>query len=282
MWVLLGGTGMLGQDLHGVLRSEGTRVTALSSVDCDIRDPDAVRAALDGATVVVNCAAWTAVDAAEEHEAEAFALNAVGARNAAIAAREVGARFVHISTDYVFDGHGEGPYLETAAQSPQSAYGRTKVAGEWAVRSVDPDAYVVRTAWLYGAGGKNFVKTMLRLAEERDILKVVADQVGQPTWTGDLANLIVRLVTSGAPGGYYHGTSAGETSWHGFANEVFSLTGLDPERIQPISTADFPTPAARPANSVLGHDAFAAIGVEPIGHWGDRLRLALDVMSTER
>lgn len=279
MWVLLGGTGMLGQDLEQVLRAAGQDVSAFGSADCDIRDAAAVRGAVAGADVVVNCAAWTAVDKAEEHEPEAFALNAVGARNAAVAAGETGARFVHVSTDYVFDGTATGAYAEDALQAPRSAYGRTKAAGEWAVRAVNPDAYVVRTAWLYGAGGGNFVKTMQRLAGERDTLTVVADQVGQPTWTRDLAELIVRLVGSGAPGGYFHGTSAGATSWHGFAREIFTLSGLDPERVQPISTEQFPTPATRPANSVLGHDAFQQIGIEPIGDWDTRLRVALDAMS---
>lgn len=294
MWVLLGGTGMLGQDLQRVLTTAGREFVALGSADCDIRDLDAVRAAVSatgsaagesrslgssGVRVVVNCAAWTAVDAAEAHEAEAFAINAVGARNAAVVAREVGARFVHVSTDYVFDGAAQGAYGEDHPQAPRSAYGRTKVAGEWAVRAADPDAYVVRTAWLYGAGGGNFVKTMLRLAGERNTLTVVADQEGQPTWTHDLAELIVRLVDSGAPGGYYHGTSSGRASWHGFAQEIFRLSGLDPARVNPISTEQFPTPAQRPANSVLGHDAFASVGIDPIADWADRLATALPAVS---
>lgn len=285
MWVLLGGTGMLGQDLQRVLTTAGREFVALGSADCDLRDLDAVRSTIKemigdaGASVVVNCAAWTAVDAAEDHEAEAFAINAVGARNAAVAAARAGARFVHVSTDYVFDGTDPGAYAEDHPQAPRSAYGRTKVAGEWAVRAANPDAYVVRTAWLYGAGGGNFVKTMLRLAGDRDTLTVVADQVGQPTWTRDLAELIVRLVASGAPGGYYHGTSSGRASWHEFAQEIFRLSGLDPQRVTAISTEQFPTPAQRPANSVLGHDAFAAAGIDPIADWADRLATALPAVS---
>lgn len=278
-WVLLGGHGMLGQDLQSVLAQAGEHFWALGSADCDIRVPGAVTHAVRDADVVVNCAAWTAVDKAEEHEAEAFMINAVGAHNVAVACAAAGVRLVHVSTDYVMPGDGDQPWPEDAPQAPASAYGRTKAAGEWAVRQASPDAYVVRTAWLYGAGGGNFVKTMLRLAGERDTLTVVADQVGQPTWTRDLAELIVRLVNSGAPGGYYHGTSSGSTSWHRFAQEIFTLSGLDARRVTPITTDQFPVSAPRPANSVLGHDVFDANGIEPIGPWNERLAAALPVVT---
>ncbi|GAB3586171.1 dTDP-4-dehydrorhamnose reductase [Calidifontibacter terrae] len=274
-WVLLGGSGMLGQDLAATLTSQGQEVRALGSADCDIRDLDAVRSAVQGAAVVVNCAAYTAVDAAQDHEADAFDLNATGARNAALAAVAVGARFVQISTDYVMAGTDEGPYAEDTPQRPRSAYGRTKAAGEWAVLQTDPQAIIVRTAWLYGAGGNNFVSTMLRLAGEREQLTVVADQAGQPTWTRDLADLVVRLVSAKVPGGIYHGTSSGATTWHGFAQEIFRLSGLDPQRVLPVTTADFPRPAPRPANSVLGHDRFAAVDVAAIRGWEAGLAAAL-------
>lgn len=252
-WVVTGGTGMLGTDLAALAREAGHDVSALGSSDCDIRDLDAVRAAVAGADVVVNAAAYTAVDAAEDDEPAAFALNAVGARNVARAAREVGARMVQISTDYVFDGQGEGPYSTDAAQAPRSAYGRTKAAGEWAVLAEEPNALVVRTAWLYGAHGPNFVATMLRLAETNDTLDVVDDQHGQPTWTTDLARYVLALVAQDAPGGYHHGTSAGATTWYEFTREIFRLRGLDPERVRPTTSAAFVRPAPRPANSVLAH-----------------------------
>lgn len=252
-WVVTGGTGMLGTDLAALAREAGHDVSALGSSDCDIRDLDAVRAAVAGADVVVNAAAYTAVDAAEDDEPAAFALNAVGARNVARAAREVGARMVQISTDYVFDGQGEGPYSTDAAQAPRSAYGRTKAAGEWAVLAEEPNALVVRTAWLYGAHGPNFVATMLRLAETNDTLDVVDDQHGQPTWTTDLARYVLALVAQDAPGGYHHGTSAGATTWYEFTREIFRLRGLDPERVRPTTSAKFVRPAPRPANSVLAH-----------------------------
>lgn len=252
-WVVVGGTGMFGTDLVALAREAGHEVSALGSADCDIRDLDAVRRAVTGADVVVNAAAYTAVDAAEEDEVAAFALNAVGARNVARAARETGARMVQISTDYVFDGQGEGPYPADAAQAPRSAYGRTKAAGEWAVRAEHPDALVVRTAWLYGAHGPNFVAAMLRLAESNDTLDVVDDQHGQPTWTADLARYVLALDEQDAPGGYHHGTSTGATTWYEFTREIFRLRGLDPERVRPTTSAKFVRPAPRPANSVLAH-----------------------------
>ncbi len=274
-WVVFGGTGMLGQDLCALLREQDVPVRALGSAECDIRDLAAARAAVDGAAVVVNCAAYTAVDAAETHEADAFDLNAVGARNVALAAAGAGARLVHVSTDYVMAGDDEGPYAEDTPPRPRSAYGRSKAAGEWAVALAAPDALIVRTAWLYGAGGPNFVSTMLRLAQERDRLTVVADQAGQPTWTVDLADLILRLVAADVPGGIHHGTSSGETTWHGFAQQIFRLRGLDPQRVEPVTTADYPRPAPRPANSVLGHDRLRAVGVPPIRPWDEALAAAL-------
>lgn len=252
-WVITGGTGMLGTDLAILAREAGHEVAALSSADCDITDIESTRRATQGADVVVNCAAYTKVDDAETDEARAFAINAVGARNVAVAARESGARMVQISTDYVFDGESAEPYAENAMQSPQSAYGRTKAAGEWAVRAENPDALIVRTAWLYGEHGPNFVKTMLRLAETHETLSVVNDQHGQPTWTVDLARFIIALIDSNAPGGYYHGTSEGSTTWFDFAREIFRLNGLDPERVTPTITEHFPRPAERPKNSHLLH-----------------------------
>ncbi|HEY7718281.1 MAG TPA: dTDP-4-dehydrorhamnose reductase, partial [Pedococcus sp.] len=238
-------------------------------------DAGAALAAVAGHDVVVNCAAYTAVDDAETHEADAFALNGVGAANLARASAAHGARMVHVSTDYVFAGDATSPYAEDAPLAPRSAYGRTKAAGEWAVRAHCPQSWVVRTAWLYGAGGGNFVKTMARLAGERETLAVVDDQRGQPTWTVDVADAVVRLVTSDAPFGVWHGTSQGETTWHGFTREIFTLLGLDPERVQPTTTDAFPRPAPRPAYSVLGHGAWERAGLAPLPHWRDSLAKAL-------
>ena len=278
-WVVTGANGMLGRDLVGML---GADAVGLGRADLDVLDLDAATRLLDGADVVVNCAAYTAVDAAESDEAAAFGVNGVGAQVVARAASRAGARLVQISTDYVFDGHATAPYAEDAPIAPRSAYGRTKAAGEWAVRAEHPGALVVRTAWLYGAGGPCFPKTIARVAAERGGLDVVADQVGQPTWTRDLADLVVRLVAADAPAGTYHGTSSGQTSWHGFAQAVVGAAGLDPAIVAPTTSEAFVRPAPRPAYSVLGHDALRSAGVEPIGPWEQRWALAADEVLGQR
>jgi dTDP-4-dehydrorhamnose reductase len=183
---------------------------------------------------------------------------------------------LQVSTDYVFAGDATSPYAEDAPLAPRSAYGRTKGAGEWAVRTHLPSSsWVVRTAWLYGAHGPNFVKTMARLASERDTVSVVDDQRGQPTWTVDLADAILRLVEAEAPFGTYHGTSSGETTWFGFAQTIFSELGLDPSRVKPTKTDAFPRPAPRPAYSVLGHEAWRRAGLDPLPPWQESLKRAL-------
>ncbi|MFD1507296.1 dTDP-4-dehydrorhamnose reductase [Georgenia yuyongxinii] len=272
-WLVAGAMGMLGTDV--VQRLDGAHeVRALGRAELDITDPESVAAVVNDVDVVVNCAAWTAVDAAETEESAAFALNAVGPQLLARAAAAAGARMVQVSTDYVFDGSASSPYREDTPLSPASAYGRTKGAGEWAVRAESDDHLIVRTAWLYGAHGGCFPKTMARLAAERDELQVVVDQVGQPTWTADVADLIVRLVEATAPSGTYHATSAGEVSWHGFTREIVSTLGKDPEMVKETSSEAFVRPAPRPAYSVLGHEALEPAGVSPIGNWRERWQAA--------
>lgn len=272
-WLVVGAAGMLGQDVVAAARAAGADVAAAGRGQVDVTDPASVAAAVAGVDVVVNCAAWTAVDDAETREADAFAVNAVGPAHLARAAAAAGARIVHVSTDYVFDGAASTPYAEDAPVAPRSAYGRTKAAGEWAVRAEASDHLVVRTAWLYGAGGGCFPKTMARLAAERDRLTVVDDQVGQPTWTVDLADLVVRLVAADAPAGTYHGTASGQVSWFGFTQQVLAAAGLATV-LEPTTSEAFVRPAPRPAYSVLGHDALRAAGVEPIGDWSERWRAA--------
>ncbi|MDR7382065.1 dTDP-4-dehydrorhamnose reductase [Promicromonospora iranensis] len=276
-WVVLGAAGMLGQDVAAVAAAAGHEVTGLRRSDLDITDASAVLDAVAGHDVVVNCAAWTAVDEAETHEAEAFAANATGSAHVARAAAASGTRMVHVSTDYVFGGDGTTPYPEDAPVSPRSAYGRTKVAGEWAVRALAPDALVVRTAWLYGAGGRCFPRTIARAAGERDRLSVVDDQTGQPTWTADLADLIVRLVAAETPGGVYHGTSSGAVTWCGFAREVVAASDHQTP-VDATTSAAYQLPAPRPAYSVLGHDRLREVGVEPIGDWAERWKAAAPVV----
>lgn len=269
-WLVTGSAGMLGTDLVETLRSSGAEVTACDRAELDVLDPAAVEAAVPGHDVVVNCAAWTAVDDAETREADAFRLNAVAPSFLAASARRAGARLVQISTDYVFDGHATQPYAEDGPVAPRSAYGRTKAAGEWAALANCPDALVVRTAWLYGRHGSCFPRTIARLAAERGALEVVDDQVGQPTWTKDVARLVVELVGAQAPAGTYHATSQGTASWFDFARSVVASAGLDPEIVRPVTSAQSTRPAPRPAYSVLGSDRLAAAGVTAIDDWAGR------------
>ena len=276
-WLVTGAGGMLGQDLVTVLRRHGEQVTGLDRADLDVTDEGTVRSAVLACrpAVVVNCAAWTAVDDAEAQQDAALRVNGHGAANIAAACAASGTRLVQLSTDYVFGGTGQQPFAEDDAPAPGTAYGRTKLAGEQAVLRLLPLAgYVVRTAWLYGAHGPNFVHTMIRLAGERPAVDVVTDQRGQPTWTVDVAEQIFAIVTAGAPPGVYHATSSGETSWFGLAREVFRMLGTDPARVRPATSAAYPRPARRPAYSVLGHTRQAAAGVEPIGDWRSALRRA--------
>lgn len=271
-YLVAGAGGMLGTDLRDVL--VGREVNALTRGDLDITDPAAVRDAVRGHDVAINAAAYTAVDAAEADEAAAFAVNATGAANLASAAAEAGASLVQVSTDYVFGGSATTPYPEDAPREPLGAYGRTKAAGEEAVLE-HSEVYLVRTAWLYGAAGPNFPKTMLRLAGERETLTVIDDQIGQPTWSHDLAEAIVRLLDSAAPFGIYHGTNSGATSWFGFARAVFEEAGLDPARVTPTDSSGFVRPAPRPSYSVLGHDAWGRAGLSAPRPWRDALAAAV-------
>lgn len=269
-YLVTGASGMLGRDLQHAL--SGRSVTALSRADLDVTDRASVSEAVTGYDVVFNASAYTKVDDAESHEDVAYAVNALGTENLAVAARSAGARLVTVSTDYVFQGNAATPYSEDAPRDPLNAYGRTKAAGEELALAAHPDGtFVVRTAWLYGEHGPNFVKTMLRLADTHPTVTVVDDQRGQPTWTADLATQLVRLADSDAPAGIYHGTAGGETTWFGLARAAFDAAGLDPERVLPVSSADFVRPAPRPAYSVLGHDAWTAAGLEPMRDWQDAL-----------
>ena len=269
-YLVVGGGGMLGTDLSAALA--GRDVESLSRSQLDITDRDAVRAAVEGHDVILNAAAYTKVDDAESQEHEAHLVNAVGAGILASAAAKFGARMVQFSTDYVFDGTATAPYPEDAPLNPVSAYGRTKADGERLVLAANPESsYIVRTAWLYGAHGPNFGKTMRRLAQERDEVGVVTDQVGQPTWTLDLAHQIVALLDSDAPAGVYHGTSSGQASWFDFARAVFAASGLDTERVRPTDSSAFVRPAPRPAYSVLGHDGWATVGLAPMRSWSEAL-----------
>ncbi|WP_268760975.1 dTDP-4-dehydrorhamnose reductase [Frondihabitans sp. Leaf304] len=272
-YLVTGARGMLGTDLVEALF--GRDVTVLGRADLDVTDRAAVLDAVEGHDVVFNAAAYTKVDDAETHEDEALLVNGTAVELLAEATATHGAKLVTVSTDYVFDGQATEPYAETTPLDPLNAYGRTKAAGEIAALAVNPaGAYVVRTAWLYGQHGPNFAATMLRLAASHDTVTVVNDQVGQPTWTSDLAAQLVALVDADAPAGIYHGTNSGRASWFDFARAVFSEAGLDPERVLPTDSAAFVRPAPRPAFSVLGHDAWAAAGLAPMRSWQEALAQA--------
>jgi dTDP-4-dehydrorhamnose reductase len=245
--LVTGAAGMLGRDVVAAAESVGHDVTALARRDLDIADPAAVRAAVTATRpdAVINCAAWTDVDGAEEHEGDATRVNGEGAGNVAGAAPYV----VHVSSDYVFDGTATTPYREDAQTGPAGAYGRSKLAGELAVAAAGDHA-VVRSAWLFGVHGKNFVATMLRLAEDRDEVNVVADQIGCPTFTGHLAPALVEIAERRLSG-ILHVAGAGQCSWHELAQATFDEAAVDC-RALPVTTAEFPRPAPRPAWSVLG------------------------------
>ncbi|MGW0824147.1 dTDP-4-dehydrorhamnose reductase [Streptomyces sp. NPDC002845] len=281
--MVTGAGGMLGQAV--VARLRGLDAVALDRGGLDITDPGSVRNAMAAhrPDVVINCAAWTAVDEAETYEAEAFRINALGPAHLADSCAVTGARLIHVSTDYVFAGDADHPYPENHPTGPRTAYGRTKLAGEQAVlRSLPHSGFVVRTAWLYGTGGANFVSTIVQLADARDVLDVVDDQRGQPTWTGDLADLLVRLGDAALAGeaapGVYHGTSTGSTTWYELAREIFRLLGTDPARVRPVTSSAFPRPARRPGYSVLGHQRWCEAGLAPIRDWREALAEAFPTL----
>ena len=276
-WLITGAGGQLGTDLQHTLADSGDEVLALRHSELDIADSTAVaKAVADLAPdVVVNAAAYTAVDAAESDEDAAHRVNVIGPATIATALAGRGGRLIQVSTDYVFAGDASVPYEVDDPTGPRSAYGRTKLGGEQAVRGLLPDAsYVVRTAWVYGATGGNFVKTIARLERERDTISVVDDQRGAPTWSADLAVALVELGRSAASPGIYHCTNAGDTTWFGFARAIFDELGADPARVLPTTTDAFPRPAPRPAYSVLSDAARQAAGLSPMPHWHDALRRA--------
>jgi dTDP-4-dehydrorhamnose reductase len=290
--LVTGGGGQLGRDLAAAAARAGiTRVHAPGSAELDITDPAAVSAAVAAAAsasgssprggarlVVVNAAAYTAVDAAEREGSElAYAVNAEGPANLARACAVHRAHLVQVSTDYVFAGDCAEPNQVDGPTVPGTVYGRTKLAGERAVLSLAASAHVVRTAWLYGAHGGNFVRTMARLARGSTTVRVVEDQYGNPTWTADLADGLIALVLAAdrVPGGILHCANAAATTWFGLARAVFTEIGADPDRVLPCTTAEFPRPAPRPANSVLNTAGWAAAGLPELRHWRDALHAAV-------
>ncbi|MEU6563636.1 dTDP-4-dehydrorhamnose reductase [Nocardia nova] len=269
--VITGAGGQLGR----ALVARAPEAVALGRADLDITDADAVAAAVRPGDVVLNCAAYTAVDAAESDRAAALAVNATGPAILAARCRETGARLVHISTDYVFDGTADRPYEPADPTGPASVYGSTKLAGEHAVLQADPRATIVRTAWVYTGDRGDFVATMRRLEAERDTISVVDDQIGSPTYAPDLAAGLLELVARQAYPGIVHAAGAGAVSRFELARAVFAGLGADPERVRPCGTADFPSPARRPAYSALSNRSWIAAGLTPLREWREALTDAL-------
>jgi dTDP-4-dehydrorhamnose reductase len=265
--LVTGATGMLGRDVVRAAEFVNHEVVALSRADLDVTHPRAVRSALtaERPDAVINCAAWTDVDGAEANEAAAAEVNGAGAGIVASEAAGIGAAIVHVSTDYVFDGSKRGHYVESDPTGPMTAYGRTKLAGEREVAIGNDRHLIVRSAWLFGTAGGNFVETMLRLAGDLGEVVVVRDQIGCPTYTGHLADALVRLAEDDAYG-IHHIAGGEQCSWYEFAVEIFRQAGVD-VRVLSCTTDEFPRAARRPANSVLGTERDYPI-VLPAWHEG--------------
>lgn len=272
--LITGANGQLGTELHEILEREFPGQTLYTDVqELDLTNAKAVDSyvANNEITHIVNCAAYTAVDRAEEEKMLCAAVNTDAVKNLAMAADANGAKIIHISTDYVFDGTNHRPYRESDKVNPISQYGTTKRKGETLLLALAPQAIIIRTAWLYSAHGKNFVKTMLRLADSQPEIKVVCDQIGTPTFARDLARAVVKVLQSHqwVPG-IYHFTDEGAASWYDFAKAIFRIAGKD-VKVTPIPTEDYPTPASRPPYSILDRTRIkATYGIE-IPHWEEAL-----------
>ncbi len=283
IWVV-GCNGMLASDVITAFDYNDFKVLCTDR-SVDITDIELVRNYIkqepETITHIINCSAYTAVDDAEDHEDEAYALNELGAKNLAILANELNATLVHISTDYVFDGESETPYSEDMQPNPIGVYGASKLAGENQIREICPNHYIVRTSWLYGANGNSFVSTMINLMNDRDSLNIVADQWGSPTWTVDLANALVMIVAKNSSDfGTYHFSNSGKTTWYDFAKEIYSIARsvnmIESDcKIGPNTTANYPTKAKRPPFSLLSKEKIVkAFGV-PVPEWRDSLQTFL-------
>lgn len=285
-----GGRGQVGTELARMGPEHAALVHAPGSTELDVTDREAVSDAVHSfaevardtglSPVVINAAAYTAVDAAETDADRAAEVNAVGAGVVSEVCASRGVPLLHLSTDYVFSGESGRPYEPDDATDPRTVYGRTKLDGENAVLATNTGAWVIRTAWVYGAGGGNFVKTVARLESERDTLSVVDDQAGSPTWAADLAVGLLELAArvarrAGPRPRVLHCTNSGRTSWFEFARAVFAELGADPERVRPCTSAEFPRPAPRPAFSVLSDQAWLDAGLAPLRPWRDALVAAL-------
>jgi dTDP-4-dehydrorhamnose reductase len=275
-WLITGVSGQLGIAVSQELDDQGLFYNACSSKDLNITEGPVVGEFVSvlSPKLIINCAAWTDVDGAETNELQAHRVNGEGAENLALAAKNCGAKLIHISTDYVFSGESNSPWQTSDAVNPQSAYGRSKAAGESRVlKNYPTNSSIVRTAWLYSPWGKNFAKTMTLLAIKGvSEVRVVNDQMGQPTSAIDLAQQLVEFSLSNSPAGIYHGTNSGQATWFEFAQEIFKLVGANTNRVVPVSSSEYPRAAKRPQYSVLGHESWAKTTIQPMRNW----RIALE------
>ena len=273
MKVLVTGVkGQLGYDVVNELTKRGHEAVGVDVDEMDITDGDACRQVITEANpdAVIHCAAYTAVDAAEDNVDLCRRVNADGTRNIALVCRDLDIKMVYISTDYVFDGQGTRPWEPDDARDPLNVYGVTKCEGEMAVEELVKKFFIVRIAWVFGVNGKNFIRTMLRLGEERGAVSVVDDQIGSPTYTYDLARLLVDM-TESEHYGRYHATNEGFCSWYEFACEIFKQAGMAEVKVTPVDSSQFPAKAKRPMNSRMDKSKLAANGFEPLPAWQDAL-----------
>lgn len=280
--LVTGANGQLGNEMRVVAAEQKQLVYHFTDVaELDICDEQAVeRFVAEGAIdCIVNCAAYTNVNKAEEDAVLCDKLNHLAPANLARVAAKYRIGLVHVSTDYVFNGEHHVPYREDDATCPNSVYGATKLAGEEAIRAIHPEAVIIRTAWLYSSFGNNFVKTMLRLGKEREELGVVFDQIGTPTYARDLARAIQHIVGSGVVPGIYHYSNEGVCSWYDFTKAIFDLTGISTCCLKPLHTDEYPTPAARPHYSVLDKTKIKQTYGVKVPHWMDSLRECMKIIA---
>lgn len=270
--LVTGAKGQLGTDLMNELEKRGIESIGVDVQEMDITDKEACMRVISEskADAVIHCAAYTAVDAAEDNVDLCRKINGEGTRNVALACQATGAKMMYISTDYVFDGQGTRPWEPDDSRSPLNVYGQTKYEGELAVEELVEKFFTVRIAWVFGVAGKNFIKTMLRLGKERGAVSVVDDQVGSPTYTYDLARLLVDMIQTDRYG-RYHATNEGFCSWYEFACEIFRQAGMNEVKVTPVSSDQFPVKAVRPANSRMSKAKLAENGFEPLPTWQDAL-----------
>ena len=274
-WAITGGSGQLSRSLVDLLDKEGVPYIAWSHKDLDVADDSSISVIKEiSPDLLINCAAWTNVDAAEEFPEKATRVNQVGPRNMARAAKELKIPLIHISTDYVFSGQSRQPWSTDSKTEPMSTYGLSKLLGEKEInKNMDGNFYILRTAWLYGPYGRNFSKTILKKAlTSKDSINVVNDQIGQPTTTKSLAEQIFKVAQQNIPSGTYHATNTGQASWWDFAREIFELAGEDVERVRSSTSEDFPSNVKRPKYSVLDQSAWSKVGMETMPEWRRALK----------